>query len=120
MRIVIIFLLLCVLTQSCVATQYDCVDKKACHEIENRLNLIIGFNLYFKSSNGEVQEAGKYLSNLTGIETEADVQIDGLLPPTLNDLEKWSAWYNHNHNKLRYDRKSDSVYVIKNVAQQHI
>ncbi|WP_136467474.1 hypothetical protein [Flagellimonas onchidii] len=113
MRLGIIIFLLCVLTQSCIATKYDCVDKKACREIENRLDLIIRFNLYFQSSNGEIQEVGIYLSNLTGIETEADVQYEGLLPPTLNDLEKWSAWYNLNHNMLRYDRKSDSVYVIK-------
>ena len=113
MRSGIFSIIICTIFLSCISTKYDCVDKRACREIEEKLNLIIDFNFYYQPSNGEVMAAGNFLTELSGIESGADVQIDGLLPPTMNDLDKWSAWYNANFNMLRYDRKNDSIYLIR-------
>ncbi|WP_299438788.1 hypothetical protein [uncultured Aquimarina sp.] len=109
--IVIVFLLFtsCSITK----TKYDSIDKKACIEYERQLEFIENYNFYLiKVKDEDLVKARNFFEKLTGHKSEADIQFDGQLPPTVQDYHNWTAWYSINHKKLRYNKKTKNVYLI--------
>lgn len=95
-------------------TKYDCVDNKACAEYERQLELIENYNFFqIYVEYEKLALARTFFEDLTGYKSDADVQIDGQLPPTIKDYYNWTAWYSINYNKLRYDEENDIVHTAK-------
>lgn len=96
-----------------IQINFDCTDVNACLEYEEKLKMIHDYNFLLKKVDlNELTKIGDFFGKITSIETTADVQIDGLLPPTIKDYENWSAWYSQNYNCLSI--KNKKVIVLQN------
>ena len=84
----------------CTTTKFDCVDKKACIEVEQHLEIISDFIFYSKENVESVVTSAKFMEKISGHASEADVQFDGQDPPTMNDYYTWTAWYTENYSNL--------------------
>ena len=109
----IVLLLFLLSSCSSIQVKYDSIDKKACAEYEKQLEFIENYNFYLMAiDHQKLNQARVFFENLTGHKSNADIQYDGQLTPTIDDYINWTAWYSLNHNKLRYDKKTKSVHVI--------
>ncbi|WP_438423193.1 hypothetical protein [Aquimarina macrocephali] len=108
------FLIFCFLliTQSCVSTKFNSVDKRACKKVEHNLEIISNFIFYSKENVGAVVDSSIFMGKISGHASEAGFQYSGQEPPTMNDYYTWTAWYTVNHNNIRYNKEKDEIYVV--------
>lgn len=98
---ILLHLVFVLLIQSCATLKFrDCSNKKVCNEIEKNLEVISDFIFFSKGDVDSVVKSAKYMEELSGHKSEAEVQYDGQDPPTMNDYYTWTAWYSVEHNKL--------------------
>lgn len=98
---ILLYLTVLLLNQSCATHKFNgCSNKKACSEIEKKLEIISDFIFFSKGNVDSVVKSAKYMEKLSGHKSEAEIQYDGQDPPTMNDYYTWTAWYSVNHNKL--------------------
>jgi len=106
----LVFLLL--VSCSVTKTKYSSIDKKACLEYERQLEFIENYNFFqINVEHEDIVKARDFFEKLTQHKSVSDIQIDGQLPPNIEDYNNWTAWYSLNHEKLRYNRKTKTVYL---------
>jgi len=90
----------------------DAQDKKACKIFNNHLAVINDrVNKKPWQNLGEVNVAINSLEAITGITSQSDGNYFGRYYPTLEDYEKWSAWFKENSLRLYWDKKEKKVKV---------
>ena len=110
----VIIILVIVLLHSCSTTKYVCEDKKACIEYEKHLEYIENYNFFqINVEHEDIVKARNFFESLTQHKSVSDIQIDGQLPPNIEDYYNWTAWYSLNYSKLRYNKKTKEVYVLE-------
>ncbi len=96
-----------------ITINFECEDISACIEFEKKLKLIHDYNFLLKKIDyNKLILTGTFFERITNIKSNADIQIDGLQPPTILDYENWSAWYSQNYNCLKVE--GDKVIVLQN------
>lgn len=92
------------------------IDTTACRLVEEYLTIIDKFLKDEKSIMPNLrQKAVVFLSGLTGITSESDIDYFGQMFPTKNDFYYWSRWYYRNKVNLNFDKGKNSIIVHKEV-----
>ncbi|WP_299333158.1 hypothetical protein [uncultured Psychroserpens sp.] len=114
MKKLLVLVILTLMFYSCVSTKFDCIDKRACREYEKRLDSLSGFLFFQKNLTSSTDKwFDGFFEKITGHNSEADISYNGIDPPTINDYSAWTSWYVRYHNRLRFDKKENQVYVKK-------
>jgi hypothetical protein len=74
-------------------------------------------NIIERFRNGEtipgtgLDDAVKFLEEITSIKSFVDQQFDGIIIPTEKNLKSWKKWYEKNKELLYWDENSKKVKV---------
>ena len=92
------------------------VDSTALKIVESHLKLISDC---VKNNNRGVAsicaESIKFLTNLTGISSEAGGGFAGPRDPTKNDYKRWIIWLSYYKTSLKWDSKKKVIIIHKEV-----
>ena len=78
----------------------------ALEKVSNNENEVIDLNTLYESRD--------FLLRITGIKYELEKPFDMPIFPPKEILKAWRKWYETNKEKLYWDRKTDTVKVLKN------
>lgn len=85
---------------SCSSTKFACQDKKACLNVEKRLEVVSEYLFYLKGDVESVVEAAQYLEKISGHKSTSGIQFDEQQPPNVEDYITWTAWYTDNYSNI--------------------
>lgn len=88
----------------------------ACQSKYEKYLGVIKFYLKFgkSDSTNNSSYAIRFLSRVSGIQSESDGNYGGQTDPTLNDYNKWKKWYIKNKNKINCDKINPLIYINRN------
>ncbi len=109
-KLILVLFLFCF---SCGSIE-KCQDTKACDEFNMNLKIIENSLELNKNFDGEeLEKARFFMEEVTSIESESDLGLEGAYPPTKEDYLKWKTWYKKYKSQLKWNETEEKVYVNK-------
>jgi len=88
-------------------------DTAAARIIEAHLNVISNYLDKKETSLQKISDAVYFLTQVSGVASEAEGSYYGQYHPTAADLKAWTSWYKHSEEYLFWDKDQGAVVLYR-------